>query len=191
MNRRPPMRRLLFLTVLGCQGKPQDEPKPIPPAAIQVRDGTTAIAELRPTRPCRGTVGPVELIVGGPPLVATFGATQWTGASGASGTTLSRDREAIARVYPVGAPAGAAVLDMNGVALVRIQVDGTTATVSNAAGVPFRKLTAAGTVIASDSPALTITGTSDLVLAALLSAPELQPELRILAACERVLVKDP
>ena len=52
---------------------------------------------------------------------------------------------------------------------------------------PVRRLTLAGDKITADDPAMTITGTSDLVLAALLSAPELLPEVRALAACQRVL----
>jgi hypothetical protein len=193
MNRRPPMssRPLLFMAVLAaCQG--QKKAPPPAPVAIEVRDPSgVLVAELRPLRPCRGTVGPVELIVGGPPLVANVGGTRWAGAAAENGTTLTRDGEAVARIYPVGDPLSAAVLDMRGVALARIAVTGKTATVSNAAAVPVRNLRVEDDAIVTDSPALAITGTQDLVLAALLSAPELSPEVRVLAACERVLVKDP
>jgi hypothetical protein len=183
-------RPLLLLALLAaCQG--QKKAPPPAPVAIEVRDPSgVLVAELRPLRPCRGTVGPIELIVGGPPLVADVGGTRWAGAAAENGTTLSRDGERVARVFPVGDPLSAAVLDMRGVALARIAVTGKTAIVTNAASVPVRNLRALGTSIVSDSPALTITGTQDLVLAALLSAPELSPEVRVLAACERVLVKD-
>ncbi len=144
---------------------------------------------MRPTRPCRATIGGAELIVGGPPLVATYGAAKWTGTTDKNGTTLAKDGEKVARVFPVDDPAQAAVLDMQGVALARIAVVGDKATVSDAASVPVRNLVKAGGAIQSDSPALTITGTDDLILAALLGSPELTPEVRMLAACERVLVK--
>jgi len=186
-----PARSLLCLAGLAaCQDKKEAPPPPEP--VVQVRDTSgVLVAELRALRPCRGAVGPVELIVGGPPLVATYGSTKWTGAAAANGTTLSRDGEPVARVFPVGEPNGTAVLDMRGVALARIAVTGKTAVVTNAATVPVRNLHVAdGDTIKSDQPALTITGTQDLVLAGLLSAQELSPEVRVLAACERVLVKD-
>jgi hypothetical protein len=158
---------------------------------VQVRDETGAlVAEVKPIRPCRGSIGPVDLIVGGPPLVANLGGTEWKGSDAENGTTLFRDGQPIARVYPVGDARSVAVLDMHGVALARVAVTGATAIVTNGASMPVRNLRVAGTDIKSDAPALTITGTQDLVLAALLSAPELTPEVRILASCERVLAKD-
>lgn len=183
-------RSLLLVALAGCQGK-HETPAPPPPTPVEARDASgVLVAELRPLRPCRGAIGPIELIVGGPPLVANVGGVQWTGAAAGNGTTLSRDGQAVARVFPVGDPVAVAVLDPQGVALARIAVTGQTATVSNAASVPVRNLRVDGDAIKSDDPALTVTGTKDLVLAGLLTAPELSPQVRILAACERVLVKD-
>ena len=183
-------RSLCMLALLGCQSK-REAPPPAPETAIQVRDASgVLVAEVRPLRPCRGTVGPVELIVGGPPLLATYGSTQWTGSAGTNGTMLLRDGQPVARVYPAGDAKTAAVLDPHGVALARVVATGKSAIISNAASVPVRNLQLAGDTITADAPKLTISGTQDLVLAALLSAPELAPEVRILAACERVLVKD-
>src|SRR5688572_1425048 len=179
----------LLLSLLACKGEKAPPPKPI--ASIQVRDNVGVLtAELKAIRPCRGSIGPVDLIVGGPPLVSNLGATQWSGSAGSNGTTLIRDGESVARVYPVGDANNAAVLDMRGVALARIAVTGKVAVVQNAAGVPIRNLAATDAGITVDTPSLTVTGTDDLILAALLSAPELSPEVRIMAACERVLVKD-
>jgi len=183
------MRCLLLLALLACQGK--KEAPPPGPVAIQVRDNHGAVvAELKPIRPCRGSIGLVDLIVGGPPLVANVGGTEWKGSAAENGVTLSRDGQPVARVFPVGDPNATAILDMHGVALARITLAEKIAVVRNAATMPVRSLKSDGVTITADEPPLTITGTQDLVLAALLSAPELTPEVRILAACERVLAKD-
>jgi hypothetical protein len=188
MKRRSTMRSLLLLALLACQGKKEPPPAPV---AVQVRDTSgVLVAELRPLRPCRGSIGPVDLIVGGPPLLANLGTTEWKGSTGDNGTTLIRDGQPVVRVFPVGDPNTVSVLDMHGVALARIAVSGALATVSDASGVPVRNVRREGDGVVIDAPALKITGTTDLVLAALLSAPELSPEVRVLAACERVLVKD-
>lgn len=180
----------------ACQGKQAAAPPPAP-ASIEVKDADGhVVAELKPIRPCRGTVPPAgELIVGGPPILATEGSAQWMGAAGANGTTYEKDGERLARLYPVSDPKSAAVLDMHGVAQVRIAIEGDVAVVRNGAGMPIRNLRkaaaagSAGPEITSDVPPMTVTGTDDLVLAGLLSAPELVPQIRILAACERVLAK--
>jgi hypothetical protein len=180
----------VLVVLVGCKDSPSQITPPPPPVSVVVKDAAGAtLAELRPGHPCRATIGPQELIVGGPPLVATLGSTKWTGASEPNGTILTRDDERIARVFPVGDAAAGSVFDLHGVAQVRVAVAGQTATVENKASIPVRKLTRAGDTISSSDPALTITGTDDLILAALLSAPELLPEVRMLAACERVLVK--
>jgi len=182
---------LTLVALAGCQDKSREASKSKPlPADVQVLDAQgKLVAELKNTRPCRATIGPQELIVGGPPIVATLGSTKWTGQAEPNGTVLSRNDERIARVFPVGDPASGAVFDLHGIAQVRVTVTGTKAIVENKASVPIRRLTAAGGKITADDPALTITGTDDLILAALLSAPELLPEVRMLAACERVLIK--
>jgi hypothetical protein len=184
-------RSFYVLAAFGCQTKPDAPAKAPLPAGITVHDDKGAtIAQLRPGHPCRASIGPLELIVGGPPLVAQDGDTRWSGDTGSNGTTISRGPTPVARVFPVGDPARASVIDPQGVALVRITLSGGDATVVNAAGQIVRRLhTKVGGEIVSDPPAASATGTSDLVLVALLSAPELAPEVRMLAACERVLVK--
>jgi hypothetical protein len=117
-----------------------------------------------------------------------MGDTRWSGTTDASGTTLFRNSEQIARVSPVGDPAQAAVLDLRATPALHIGVAGRTATVTDATAT-VRTLTTNGKAIVVDRPAATVVGTDDLVLAAMLASPELQPEVRILAACERVLVK--
>ncbi len=186
---------LALATLAGCQDKSSEAPKPVPvtPAPlmdVQVLDDKgSVVADLKQTRPCRATIGAQEIIVGGPPIVSTIGATTWSGVSDINGTTLTRNDERIARVFPVGDAASGAVFDLHGVAQARVNVTGQTAAVENGAGATVRRLTLAAGKITSDNPVLTITGTDDLILAALLSAPELLPEVRMLAACERVLLK--
>lgn len=184
-------RCIYVLAAIGCQGKSEAPPAPSGPAPVVVQDAKgTVLAELRPGHPCRATIGPIELIIGGPPLVTQLGNTRWTGDDGANGTTLVRGTEPVARVFPVGDATQVAVLDPQGVAMARISVSGGDANVSNAGGQLVRRLhTKVGGTITIDQPAATATGTSDLVLVALLTAPELPPEVRMLAACQRVLVK--
>jgi hypothetical protein len=179
----------VILTLAACKDK---ESKFAEPTPIVVKDaGGTTLAEVRLGRPCRATIGPSELIVGGPPLIATLGSTQWSGSQEQNGTILVRDGERIARIHPVGDMTSGAVFDLKGIAQARVKVTGQTAIVEDKGSVPIRKLTlAANGTISADEPAVTISGTNDLVLAALLSAPELLPEVRMLAACERVLLKE-
>jgi hypothetical protein len=188
----------VLVLLAGCKDPQQQGKTAAPPPAgpITVKDASGAtVAELMPIRPCRASVGPQELIVGGPPLVAMLGSTKWTGSTEPNGTILLRDDQRIARVYPTPGSAGdaatAGVYDLEGVAKIRVKVTGRAATVEDAGSIPIRKLTSGTGQITADSPALTITGTDDLILAALLSAPELLPEVRMLAACERVLAKGP
>ncbi|HUS31358.1 MAG TPA: hypothetical protein VMZ53_22760 [Kofleriaceae bacterium] len=184
-----------LLVLAACQDK-QPPAAPPAPASVDVTDADGhLVAELKLIRPCRGSVPPFnELIVGGPPILASEGSAQWLGTTAANGTTYEKDGERLARLYPINDPKTAAVLDMHGVAQVRILVEGDKGVVQNGAGMPIRNLSkgaagSAGPSVVIDAPPLTVTGTDDLVLAALISAPELVPQVRILAACERVLAK--
>jgi hypothetical protein len=187
-----PRRRLCISIafVAACNGgEKQAAPAPVA-TPIEVRDAQGVIAELVPIRPCRAKVGDQEMIVGGPPILSQLGETRWMGMTGSNGTTYEKDGQRIARLFPLTDPAQAAVIDTQGVALMRVKVTGDKAVVTDAATVPVRNLVKQEKSISVDAPiALTVTGTDDLVLAALLTAPELVPEVRMLAACERVLVK--
>src|SRR5690606_2144039 len=111
---------LVLVALAACKDKQSKFAEPTP---IVVKDaGGATLAELRPGRPCRATIGPSELIVGGPPLVATFGSTRWWGSREDNGTILMRDDERIARIYPVGDMTSGAVFDLSGIAQARIKV---------------------------------------------------------------------
>jgi hypothetical protein len=175
------VRRFAILAVQlfgACQGS---APAAVaPPVLVEARDGSGIVtAQLRPGHPCRASIGPVELIVGGPPLVAQDGAVRWTGDDRGNGTTLLREGEVVARVVSVQGVLS--VVDPTGVALIRIGADA----VSDASGRRLRSISAKPGAIAIDQ--LSVTGTRDAALAALLTAEELRPEVRMLAACERVL----
>lgn len=181
------------LLLAACQQK-QPDPPPAP-IVVQVTDAAgKVVAELRPGHPCRAKVEGNELIVGGPPIQATEGSAQWVGSAGSNGTTYAKDGERLARLFPISSPTEAAVIDTRGVAQIRIQVDGDKARVVNGASADIRSISrgtagSAGPTLVIDKPALTVTGTDDLVLAGLLASPELVPQVRMLAACERVLAK--
>lgn len=178
-----------IVALAACNGGDK-QAEQAPPAPIEVRDAQSLIAELLPIRPCRAKVGNQEMIVGGPPILSQLGDVRWMGTTGSNGTTYAKDGQRVARLYPLADANEASVLDTRGVALIRVMVTGQTAKVTDAATVPVRNVKKEANAITVDAPVpLTVTGTDDLVLAALLTAPELIPEVRMLAACERVLVK--
>jgi hypothetical protein len=172
--------------VAACQG-PGRESADIPVAApIQVRDGrNTVVAELRPGHPCRATIGPIEMFIGGPPLIAQVGEVRWTGEARDNGTIVLRDGTAVARVLDRADQLG--VYDPSGVPIVKISGRDGDAVVADASSRLVRHITPGQATLAIDTPPLIITGTKDARLAALLTASELSPELRMLAACNRVL----
>ncbi len=158
---------------------------------IQVRDSSDhdrIVASVRIGKPCRATVGPSEMIIGGPPLVSQLGDTRWSGTDAENGTLLARNDQKFARIFPVGDPSAVVVFDPSGMSMLRVASDTKSAQVFDGTNAVARTLTTKGDQITADKPALTVTGTHDLVLASVLTAPELAPEVRMLAACERVLV---
>ena len=179
----------LLLPLLGCQTK-ADPPAADPTVMVEVREGTKVVASVRPGRPCRAIIGPLEMIIGGPPLVSQLGDMRWSGIDGSNGTTLEREGDRVARIFPIADRGTLGVFDGNGVAMLRVQATPAGATVSDAASRVLRTLAMTGATIHADHPDLVVTGTHDVLLASVLTAPELAPEIRMLAACERVLVTE-
>ena len=157
--------------------------------SIEVRDATSVVASVRPDRPCRASVGPIELIVGKEPFVAELGETEWTGERGSAGMFFLENGRKVARVFPEMDPMSATVFGQAGEPLVRIDATPAAATISDGAGRTLRTLTARGESIAIDQPQQTITGTHDLVLAGLIAAQGSSPRFacsrRATACCER------
>jgi hypothetical protein len=183
------LRSLTFIAVFGCRGG-ADAPTLPRVVPIEVVDATSVVATIRPDRPCRASVGPIELIVGKEPFVAELGETEWTGERGSAGIFLLENGRKVARVSPEVDPTKATIFGSTGEPIVQIDSTPSTATVTDATGRALRTLTLGSDSIAVDKPHETITGTRDLVLASLIAAQELEPEVRMLAACDRVLAKE-
>jgi hypothetical protein len=183
--------------LMSCQGssspRKQDEgertatPSPTAPAAIEVHDAKGAVtAKVSAQLPCRASVDGIELVVGTRPVVATVGATQWTGDDDNGGTLIKRDGEPVARIAPGADSLG--LFEPNGVGIVRAMLADNTARVVSGKGRVLRTATRTPSGIAVGDR--TVTGTDDLLLAAVLAAPEARPEVRALAACLRAVPGD-
>lgn len=178
--------------VAACQGgTASSAEKPAPRKAIEVHDAKGHVtARLTEGRPCRATIDDEELIVGGRPLVMMHGEIRWAGDDIEGSTVITRDGQSYARIAPAEvSPDEVALFDSEGVALIRVTATGDTATVRDAGQSIVRELHRAATTITITQPGgnATVTGTTDLLLAAVLSASEVSSEVRALAACHRML----
>lgn len=183
---------LLLLTVAACQGgSASGKEKPAPRHAIELRDAKgVVLARVTEGRPCRATIDDDELIIGGRPLVMMHGETRWAGDDVDGSTVILRDDESYARIFPSDVRDDeVALFDARGVALFRVTASGDTAIVRDPGQSPIRELhrTTTGITIPSPTGDATVSGTQDLLLAAVLSATEVSPQMRALAACHRLL----
>src|SRR5687768_16467394 len=170
------LRALALLPAFGCQGG-STPPPPKGRPAIEVRDASGAIlATVQAGRPCRANDGGIELLVGGRPLVAQHGTDRWTGEDAANGTTLKKNDQVVARIH------AKQLFDENGIPVIRVLEGGDIVDKANAV---VRKATPRGGSVAIGD--LTISGTQDVVLAAMLTAREAVPEVRGIAACHYLL----
>lgn len=157
--------------LVGCQST--DAPKPAPPNTISVSDGSARVVG---GRPCRATVQGIELLVGIDPLVAQVGADKWTGEDAANGLTVRKNDQIVARIH------AKQLFDANGIPLMRVLDSGEIVDKSNAV---VRKAFTGTNHVQIDS--LTVTGTTDVAIAAMLTARETVPEVRALAACHYLI----
>lgn len=172
---------LALVGCAACQGDPTPAPTPVAPAIEVLVDGK-ATARVAPGHPCRATVAGIELIVGGPPLLATVGDVQWTAESASNGTTFKKNGEPVARIH------AKQLFDSQGIPLVKVTDQGN---VANGPGRVVRKATAVKAPtprveihdLAKPPVHAVVTNTDDLVLATLLASPEAEPEIRGLVAC--------
>jgi hypothetical protein len=183
---------LLLLTVAACQGgSASGKEKPASRKAIELRDAKgVVLARVTEGRPCRATIEDDELIIGGRPLVMMHGETRWAGDDLAGSTVILRDGVSYARIHPAEVRDDeVALFDAQGVALFRVTANGNTAIVRDPGQSPIRELhrTADKITIPTPTGEATVSGTQDLLLAAVLSATEVSPQMRALAACHRLL----
>ncbi len=177
-------RVLALALIAGCQGKSEPDPPRPPQTVIEARAGGTMTARIVAGHPCRAEVDGDELLVGTQPLVAQVGNYRWSGDDAADGTTLRKDGAAIVRLHDTQ-DAAIEVFDAQGVAILHVSSDGA---VANARGFVLRRAVATAAAIKiGDS---VVTGTSDLALGVLVTAPELIPEVRALAACHRLFSQE-
>lgn len=178
--------------VAACQGgAASNGEKPASRTSIELRDAKgVVLARVSEGRPCRATIDDEELIVGGRPLVMMLGETRWGGDDVDGSTVITRDGETFGRIYPAAVKSDeVAIFDRQGVALLRVTANGDAAVVRDPGQSPVRELSRSGVAITIKTPTgdATVTGTQDLLLAAVLSATELSIEVRALAACHRLL----
>ena len=169
------LRALALLPAFGCQGASEQRTQPA--ASIEVRDSTgSVVARVQPGRPCRASVDGVELLVGARPFVAQVGTDVWTGETAANGTTLKKNGAVVARIH------ARQLFDDQGIPLIRVLETGAIVDRANAV-VRTAAPGATGVTIGE----LSVGGTTDVVLAAMLTAREALPEVRALAACHFLL----
>jgi hypothetical protein len=149
---------------------------------IEARSAGTTIARIVAGHPCRADIDGNELLVGTEPLVTQVGNNRWTGDDSPQGTTLRKDGAVITRLAETTGR-GVEVYDARGSVILLITADGV---ISNARGEILRRAEPSRLAIKiGDS---IVTGTNDVALGVILSAPELIPEVRALAVCHRLYV---
>jgi len=200
MNPPPVPQRVLALSLLiglwgpgvlgACQGKSEPDPPRTPRLVIEARSFGSSVARIVAGHPCRAEVEGEELLIGTEPLVAQVGNSRWSGitssAGSDAGTTLSRDGQPMVRIRDVAEHGdGVDVFDPRGSVILHVSGDGA---IANGRGEVVRRAQAERAAVKiGDS---VVVGTTDVALAVLITAPELVPEVRGLAACQRLFAKE-
>lgn len=181
---------LLSLAALaGCQGESSHDSSPKAPAAsIEVREANGKVSgRVTPGHPCRASIDGFEMLIGTQPLVAQMGDVRWSGDLTASGTMLRRNDIVMARVYPDNDPGELGLYTAEGVAMFHAKIVGDKADLVSGAGAIVataqKQRGPDGGVKVGERM---VTGTDDVLLAAVLAAPDAPPEVRGLAACHRL-----
>jgi hypothetical protein len=175
------LRRVLALALIaGCQGKSEPDPPRPPPAVVEVRSHSSVVAHIIAGHPCRAEMEGEELMIGTQPLVTQVGGSRWSGEDSDGAITLRKDGATVVRLRDAD-EAAIEVFDPQGSAILRLSSDGA---IANGRGEVLRRAETAHGAIKIDD--LTVTGTADVALAELITAPELIPEVRSLAACHRL-----
>jgi len=185
MNPPPVSHRVFALALIaGCQGKSEPDPPRPPRPVIEARAGGATVARIITGHPCRAEIDGNELLIGTEPLVTQVGNSRWSGDEAENGTTLRKDGAAFVRIHDTQ-DSGVEVFDPHGVAILLVTADGA---IANAHGEILRR--AEPTSVAIKIGDSVVTGTSDLALGVIITAPELIPEVRALAACHRLFSRE-
>jgi hypothetical protein len=202
---KPPPVQLSLLSVVGigalagaCQNGATNRADPGAAdvaKTIAITDPSRAtVASITLIEPCRAKIDGVDLIVGVAPLVAQLGITNWTGDTSTNGTTIRREGTPVARVFAAN-DNELALFDAEGTVLVHATRDPATGAVAvrDKQDTIVRVVTVAGpdhlVIAGAHTPTLDVRGTDDGLLAAIVAAPEAIPEVRALAACNRLFPK--
>ena len=171
----------------GCQGESSHDSGPkAPTASVELREADGKVsARVTPSHPCRATIDGLEMLIGTQPLVAQLGDVRWSGDLTASGTMLRRNDVVMARMFPDDQPGELGLYSAEGVAMFSAKIIGDKADLVSGAGavVATAQKQPKGGVKVGER---TVTGTDDVLLAAVLAAPDVPPEVRGLAACHRL-----
>jgi hypothetical protein len=168
----------------GCQGKSEpDLPRP-PRPVIEARASGSIAVRIVSGHPCRADIDGNELLIGTEPLVTMVGSTRWTGDDSDAGTTLRKDGAPVVRLLD-RQDVGLEVFDPAGAAILRVSDNGE---IANARGEVLRRAESIHAAVKVGDTV--VTGTTDIALAVLITAPELIPEVRGLAACHRLFVRE-
>jgi hypothetical protein len=176
------IRCCLAALVVACHGTSAPPPAEVHSASpIELDEDGKVVARVVPGHPCRATVAGVELLVGGPPLIAQYGDTKWTAETKSNGTTFLANDRAVARIH------ANQLFDPQGIPLIKVLDDGG---IVNGPGRLVRRAKVATQpvprVVIEDLAThheSSVTGTQDIALAGLLAAPEASAEVRALTAC--------
>lgn len=173
----------MLVALLGCQGKSEKAPEP--PKIVEVRDDHAAtVARIESGPPCRATFGGSELVIDAKSSLESAGA-KWTSEDRGRDWAVLKDGQLFARIVDSDEDQIAGhtdVIDPNGVAIVRVKELHHQITVANAGGVRLRSGEGAPLAIGG----VTVSGTDNARLAALVASPEVAPEVRALFACREL-----
>jgi hypothetical protein len=159
------------MALAACQSESAPKPKPASATTIEVRTADELVASVRSGRPCRATVDGIEMQVGSP-LLAQIGADRWTAEVAANGTTLRKNDQQVARIH------AKQLFDPEGIPIIRVLDNGDVADKSNA--IIYKAVVENGGITLGP---YRVTGTTDVVIAAMLTARGALAEVRGLAAC--------
>jgi hypothetical protein len=173
----------VLLAAIGCQGS-SPRSSEAATSLVEVRDAKgTVVDSVQKGKPCRTQFEGTQLEVQDGKLAA--GSAHWTTEKRPNGTAMMKDGEMVARMVELQEEKRAARVefyDPKGIAIVRVsRLDGYLS-VGDAGSRRVRQGNSGSDVITVGD--LYVSGTDDLLLAGVVTATEVPPEVRALAVCK-------